>query len=59
MINSMSSEQYGNQICIFPNFRYCNKVRMAGAMSMADKLPKIKDEEREGRVNQFIMLAIL
>ena len=55
----MSSEKYGNQICIFPNFRYCNKVRMAGAMSMADKLPKIKDEEREGRVNQFIMLAIL
>ena len=32
------------------------ELRMAGAMDMAGKLPKIRDEERENRVRPLLKL---
>ena len=32
---------------------------MAGAMAMADKLPKIRDEDREGKVRLMTMFPLI
>ena len=32
---------------------------MAGAMAMADKLPKIRDEDREGKVRLMMMSPLI
>ena len=32
---------------------------MAGAMAMADKLPKIRDEDREGKVRLVMMCPLI